>query len=136
MRQKAAFRDRLAERLLAVGPSAGLINRVEDGKRDTGHNLTSFLFDPTLPQEYPNSGALRMDSNQASAIEVIGAFAVSALCIYLGYKLFVAGATGAFKFSANYRGTGVGLESVAPGLLFIFLGAVIALWALYSFRLW
>jgi hypothetical protein len=58
---------------------------------------------------------------------------VSALCIYLGYRLFLAGATGAFKFRIS-RGEGnIGLESVAPGSLFIFLGAMIAFFAAYAF---
>lgn len=61
----------------------------------------------------------------------LGAFSVSLLSIYLGYKLFMAGAQGAFKFSAAAGGGSVGFESVAPGLAFAFFGAGIAVYALY-----
>jgi hypothetical protein len=65
-----------------------------------------------------------------SLVAGVGAFAVSLLSIYLGYELFLAGATGAFKFSAQGAGTSVGFESVAPGLAFAFFGAGIAIYAL------
>src|SRR6516164_11657498 len=65
-----------------------------------------------------------------SLVAGVGAFSVSLLSIYLGYELFLAGATGAFKFSAQGAGTSVGFESVAPGLAFAFFGAGIAIYAL------
>jgi len=65
-----------------------------------------------------------------SVIAGIGAFSVSLLSIYLGYELFLAGATGAFKFNAGGAGATVGIESVAPGLAFAFFGAAVALYAL------
>jgi hypothetical protein len=65
-----------------------------------------------------------------SIVTAAGAFLVALLSIYLGYLLFVAGATGAFKFSAQAPGGGVGFESIAPGLAFAFFGAAIAAYAL------
>lgn len=67
-----------------------------------------------------------------SVITALGAFAVSLLSIYLGYLLFLAGATGVFKFSAQVAGGSVGFESVAPGLAFAFFGAAIASVALFK----
>ena len=65
-----------------------------------------------------------------SVATAVGAFSVSLLSIYLGYRLFVIGATGGFKFSAAMSGQSVGLESVAPGIAFAFFGAAIAVYAL------
>ena len=59
----------------------------------------------------------------------VGAYGVALLSIYLGYDLFVRGATGAFKFSASAGGNSVGLESVAPGIGFALFGAFIAIYA-------
>jgi hypothetical protein len=59
-----------------------------------------------------------------------GAFSVSLLSIYLGYLLFLAGATGAFKFSARAAGGEVGLESIAPGSLLIFFGSAVAIYTI------
>jgi hypothetical protein len=67
-----------------------------------------------------------------SVVTAAGAFVVSGLSIFLGYKLFLAGATGAFRFTAHGAGHGVGFESVAPGLAFAAFGAGIAAWALYK----
>jgi hypothetical protein len=67
-----------------------------------------------------------------SIVTAIGAFVVSTLSIFLGYKLFLAGATGAFRFTARGAGSSVGFESVAPGLAFAAFGAAIAAWALYK----
>jgi hypothetical protein len=61
-----------------------------------------------------------------SLVAGVGAFSVSLLSIYLGYELFLAGATGAFKFSAQGAGASVGVESLAPGIAFAFFGAAIA----------
>jgi len=56
-----------------------------------------------------------------SIVAGAGAFSVSLLSIYLGYNLFIAGATGAFKFTAQSAGSSVGIESVTPGIAFAFL---------------
>ena len=67
-----------------------------------------------------------------SIVTSIGAFSVSGLSIYLGYALFIAGATGTFKLSANTAGGSVGFESVAPGLAFALFGACVAFLALWK----
>jgi hypothetical protein len=67
-----------------------------------------------------------------SIVTAAGSFSVSMLSIYLGYKLFLAGAAGAFKFTARAGGHNIGFESVAPGLAFAAFGAGIAAWALYK----
>jgi len=51
-----------------------------------------------------------------SIVTAIGAFCVSAISIFLGYKLFLARATGAFKFAVRAHGHSAGFESVAPGV--------------------
>jgi hypothetical protein len=66
-----------------------------------------------------------------SIVTSIGSIGVGGLSIYLGYLLFLAGATGTFKFNAAGGGGAVGLESVAPGLAFAFFGASIV-----SFAVW
>ncbi|MGS0695309.1 hypothetical protein [Shewanella sp. 0m-4] len=60
-------------------------------------------------------------------IVAIGAFFVSGLSIYLGYDLFVQGASGEFQFSAESEGKSVSLISVAPGLGFALFGMLIAI---------
>ncbi len=65
-----------------------------------------------------------------SIVTAIGAFSVSLLSIYLGYLLFLAGATGQFKFRAEVASGSVGLESVAPGLAFALFGMIVAAIAL------
>ena len=67
-----------------------------------------------------------------SIVTATGAFAVSLLCIYLGFRLFVIGATGGFKFSGSDGKNTVGFESVAPGLAFAFFGAIVAAFAIYK----
>jgi len=66
-----------------------------------------------------------------SIVTAIGAFCVSAISIFLGYKLFLARATGAFKFAVRAHGHSAGFESVAPGFAAAF-GAAINVWALYK----
>ncbi|MBS4036474.1 MAG: hypothetical protein KGZ85_18575 [Ignavibacterium sp.] len=61
-----------------------------------------------------------------SIITSIGAFSVAALSIFLGYKLFILGATGGFHFSSNMGGISLDLVSVAPGLGFAFFGMIIS----------
>ena len=65
-----------------------------------------------------------------SVVTAIGAFIVSGLSIYLGYKLFLVGATGGFTFSSSLKGFGFYLASTAPGLGFAVFGMIIALMAL------
>ena len=65
-----------------------------------------------------------------SIITSIGAFSVSALSIFLGYNLFILGATGGFNFSSNIGGVKLDLVSVAPGLGFAFFGMLISWMAL------
>jgi hypothetical protein len=66
-----------------------------------------------------------------SIVVAIGSFAVSTESIFLGYLLFVKGATGAFKFTWHVGDTGVGLESVAPGILLVTFGAALAAWTVH-----
>lgn len=66
-----------------------------------------------------------------SIVTAIGSFSVALLCIWTGYELFLAGATGAFKFSAQASTGSVGLESVAPGLAFAAFGAALAAWTVH-----
>jgi len=65
-----------------------------------------------------------------SIVTAIGAFSVSGLSIYLGYKLFLAGATGAFQFTVEAEKAKASLLSVAPGLGFAVFGMCIAVYAL------
>lgn len=65
-----------------------------------------------------------------SIVTAIGAFVVSGLSIYLGYRLFLVGATGGFTFSSSLKGLGFDLASTAPGLGFAIFGMIIALMAL------
>ena len=67
-----------------------------------------------------------------SIITALGAFCVSGLCIVLGYKLFVAGATGAFQVTFQSQGSTGTLLSVAPGLGFALFGMFIAIFALWK----
>lgn len=71
-----------------------------------------------------------MDHAWISIVAGVGSFLVSLLSIFLGYQLFMIGAQGGFKFSAQAAGSSVGLESVAPGLAFALFGACIAIYAL------
>lgn len=59
----------------------------------------------------------------------VGGFSVALLSIYLGYELFLAGATEAFKFSMQ-GGATVGLEAVAPGIGFALFGASVAVYTI------
>lgn len=78
------------------------------------------------PQEYRPG----MSPVHISIVTAIGAFSVSALSIFLGYKLFIAGATGAFQFSVESGKAKASLLSVAPGLGFAAFGMGIAIYAL------
>jgi hypothetical protein len=67
-----------------------------------------------------------------SIITSIGAFTVSGLSIFLGYKLFLAGATGQFQFSVSSGKVSAVLLSVAPGIGFAAFGMLIAVFALFK----
>jgi hypothetical protein len=68
-------------------------------------------------------------SRVVSVVTAAGAFSVSFLSVYLGYRLFLA-AAGQFKFRARLGRGAVGLESIAPGIGFALFGAAIAIYAL------
>ena len=71
------------------------------------------------------------DTVWISLVTAIGSYTVSGLCIFLGYKLFVIGATGGFKFSSSItQGWILDLASAAPGLGFALFGMIIAVYAL------
>ena len=71
------------------------------------------------------------DTVWISLVVAVGSFAVSGLCIFLGYKLFVIGATGGFKFSSSItQGWILDLASAAPGLGFALFGMIVAVYAL------
>jgi hypothetical protein len=72
-----------------------------------------------------------MDHAWISIVTAIGAFSVAIESIYLGYRLFLAGASGEFKFKASVKSGSVGVKSVAPGLGFALFGAFVAAWAVY-----
>ena len=61
----------------------------------------------------------------------IGAFSFLLLSIWLGYRLFVLGAEGAFKINATMHRWKLRFESVAPGILFAAMGAVVACWTIH-----
>ena len=73
-----------------------------------------------------------MSTVYISVVTAVGAFSVSALDLYLGYKLFIAGATGTFKFTVTVMNNTVGIESVAPGIAYAAFGMSIAIYALYK----
>jgi hypothetical protein len=73
-----------------------------------------------------------MDRAWITIVTNVGAFAVSILCIFLGYELLMFGAQGGFKLSLNSNGTSIGLESLAPGIAFAFFGAIVASVTVYK----
>jgi hypothetical protein len=73
-----------------------------------------------------------MPAELITIVTAIGAFCVSSLSIYVRYLLFIAGATGTFKFRGEAGKVKVGLESVAPGLGFALFGMFVALYALHK----
>jgi|EndMetStandDraft_4_1072995.scaffolds.fasta_scaffold00316_6 hypothetical protein len=52
-------------------------------------------------------------------------FTLGYLIVRLGYKLISAGVTGKFNFTADMKGTKLGLASSSPGLLFVLLGTIL-----------
>jgi hypothetical protein len=72
-----------------------------------------------------------MDHALDKPVAAIGAFSVSFLSIYLGYRLFLAGATGEFKFKASLSGGSVGIKKRSAGTGVSLFGALLAGWAMY-----
>jgi hypothetical protein len=60
-------------------------------------------------------------------MQTVGVYLLSTLCIYLGYKLYWAGASGAFQFAVQVGGFTGTLLSVGPGLGFAACGMFIAI---------
>lgn len=65
-----------------------------------------------------------------SLVTAIGSFTVSGLCVFLGYTLFLIGATGGFKFSSSMPGWALDVFSATPGLGFALFGMIISVYAL------
>ena len=59
-------------------------------------------------------------------------FVLSYKIIKLGYILISSGVKGEFKFSSNFIGFKADLASVSPGLLFILLGVLLMMVAVYT----
>ena len=58
-------------------------------------------------------------------------FILSYKIIKLGYNLISSGVKGEFKFSSNFIGFKSDLTSLSPGLLFVLLGVVLMMVAIY-----
>ena len=58
-------------------------------------------------------------------------FILSYKIIKLGYTLISSGVKGEFKFSSNFIGFKADLASVSPGLLFVLLGILLMMVAIY-----
>lgn len=59
-------------------------------------------------------------------------FILSYKIIKLGYNLINSGVKGEFKFSSNFVGFKSDLTSLSPGLLFVLLGVVLMMVAIYT----
>jgi hypothetical protein len=57
-------------------------------------------------------------------------FVIAYLTVRLGYELIASGVKGEFRFTGSMAGTKAELASVSPGLLFVFLGVVLAIYAM------
>ena len=62
----------------------------------------------------------------------VAALVVGYLFTYLGYKLLLKGISGAFKFSAGYKGVTADVISASPGIFFTLAGTIIIAFALYK----
>jgi hypothetical protein len=51
--------------------------------------------------------------------------------VYLGYKLIKNGVEGKFNFTSHFSGAKLGLVSSSPGLLFVLLGSLLMIYAIY-----
>ena len=58
-------------------------------------------------------------------------FVLGFLTIRFGYYLVRDGITGQFKFSTKFQGISADLQSVSPGLLFLFLGIFLIGYAMF-----
>jgi hypothetical protein len=58
-------------------------------------------------------------------------FILSYKIIKLGYNLIFAGVKGEFKFASNFIGFKADLTSLSPGLLFVLLGVLLMVVAIY-----
>lgn len=58
-------------------------------------------------------------------------FILSYKIIKLGYNLITAGVKGEFKFSSQFLGFKADLISLSPGLLFVLLGVLLMMIAIY-----
>jgi hypothetical protein len=58
-------------------------------------------------------------------------FIISYKVVKLGYQLISAGVKGEFKFSSNFIGFKADLASISPGLLFVLLGVMFMVVAVY-----
>jgi hypothetical protein len=69
-----------------------------------------------------------MDRAWITLCAVAGAFAVALLSILVGYRLFVIGAAGGFRFGAAPADESIGFLSVAPGIVVALFGMALAAW--------
>lgn len=72
-----------------------------------------------------------MDRAWITLCTLAGSFAVALLSLLLGYRLFVQGARGDFRFSPAIETEGVGFESIAPGIILIVFGMLLATWTVH-----
>ena len=72
-----------------------------------------------------------MDRAWITLCAVAGAFAVALLSILVGYRLFVIGAAGGFRFGAAPADESIGFLSVAPGIVVALFGMALAAWTVY-----
>lgn len=62
-----------------------------------------------------------------SITTAVGAFTVSGLSIFFGYRLFLLQATGAFTFTGSVKDMKVELAAAVPGVAFAGFGMFIAI---------
>ena len=78
-----------------------------------------------------NAEILYLISLSLVIILKIVCFILGYLTIKLGYNLISSGVKGEFKFSANFLGFKSDLASLSPGLLFVLLGVMLIMVAIY-----
>ena len=84
--------------------------------------FTAFVLRPGVA----NAQTFEFQQYIITYVAEAGSFLLSAMSIYLGYKLFVLGAKGEFKFEASVGQGKVGVASVAPGIGFAVFGMALA----------
>ncbi len=72
-----------------------------------------------------------MERAWITLLTLAGSFAVALLSLLLGYRLFVQGARGDFRFSPGIETEGVGFASIAPGIILILFGMALAAWTIH-----